>query len=278
MDIIEWISQPELRDPVAIVAFEGWNDAAEAASGALWHLLEKHDSLELAVIDHEEFADFQVTRPTVQVVDGEREIRWPHTKAWAISSIGSRDVVVVLGDEPRLRWRAFSREVTALLTALGVSEVLSLGAFLGQVAHTLPVPIIGVTDNASLQARLGLLPSTYEGPTGIIGVLNEAFKTGGMRAWSLWAATPHYLSGSNNPKASQALLEKASRLLDIDLDAESLNRDVGEWEQRIAAVVSDSDELTDYLVELEEAAPMLADEGGEQLVEEIEQFLRDPEQ
>lgn len=273
MDGLRWISQPPLRDPVALVAFEGWNDAAEAASGAVWHVLERNDSLEIAVIDYEEYADYQVTRPIIETVDGERTIVWPHTRVRAIETEGERDLVVVLGEEPRLRWRAFVEEVAAVLQQLQVTDVVTFGAFIGQVPHTLPVPVIGVTDDQDVRDRLGLLPSTYEGPTGIIGVLNDGLRQAGLSVASLWAATPHYLSGSSNPKATQALLEKASGLLQLDLDAASLDRDVTAWEQRVETAIRDSDDLSEYLAELEaEALP----DGG-QLVEEIEQFLRDPD-
>lgn len=277
MEDLSWISRPSLRDPVAIFAFTGWNDAAEAASGAVWNLLSRNDTLDVAVIDHDAFNDHQVSRPLVSHEDGERMITWPETRFYALETDQARDIVLILGEEPRLRWKTFVRIITDALTELGVTEALALGAFIGQVPHTLPVPVVGTTDNEERRLALGLLPPTYEGPTGITGVLTHELKQAGIAVTSLWAATPNYLSDNSNPKAAQTLLVKAEALLRLDLDSDGLTREVKEWERRVTTAVSDSEEMSEYLAELEESADLYsppADTGG-QLVEEIERFLRD---
>ncbi len=277
MEDLSWISRPSLRDPVAIYAFSGWNDAAESASGALWNVLSLNDSLDVAVIDHDAFNDHQVSRPIVSYEGDDRIITWPETRIYAIETEQKRDLVVILGEEPRLRWKVFARIIAQVLSELGVSEAIALGAFIGQVPHTLPVPVVGVTDNAEQRLALGLLPPTYEGPTGITGILTDVLTQAGVTVTSLWAATPHYLSENNNPKAAQTLLVKAEALLGLDLDSAGLDRDVKAWERRVDKAISNSDEMSEYLAELEESADLYSpppDTGG-QLVDEIERFLRD---
>lgn len=274
MEPLTWHSRPLLSRPVVIGAFEGWNDAAGAATGAVEWLVERSDAGLIFSIDHDEFNDHQVSRPQVVVTDGgTREITWPETKLFG-ASIGDRDVLLLVGEEPRLRWRTFVDLVSDALRDLGAERVLTLGAFIGQVPHTLPVPIIGVMSDPTIRAALGLLPSSYEGPTGIVGVLNHYLGEGGFDSSSLWAAVPHYLANNANPKASQALLSKASSLLDIDLEADELDEDVAEWETRVGRAVADSEELATYLEELERSSDTWAHEDEGQLVEEIERFLR----
>ncbi len=277
MEELSWISRPSLRDPVALYAFSGWNDAAEAATGALWNILSLNDSLDVAVIDHDAFNDHQVSRPLISYEGDERVITWPETRVYAIETQQARDVVVVLGEEPRLRWKAFARILQHVVSELGVVEAVALGAFIGQVPHTLPVPVVGVTENVEQRLALGLLPPTYEGPTGMTGILTEQLRGAGVNVTSLWAATPHYLSENSNPKAAQTLLVKAEALLGLDLDSAGLDREVKQWERRVDSAVQNSDEMSEYLAELEDSADLYsppADTGG-QLVDEIERFLRD---
>jgi len=274
MEPLTWHSRPALTDPVVIGAFEGWNDAAGAATGAVEWLVERSDVRLGFEIDHDEFNDHQVSRPQVVVTDeGSRDITWPSTRLFG-TSIDGQDVLLLLGEEPRLRWRAFHQLISSALRELGVDRVLTLGAFIGQVPHTLPVPIIGVVPDNSTRTELGLLPSSYEGPTGIVGVLNHNLGLDGFAASSLWAAVPHYLASSSNPKASQALLTKATGLLSIDLAPYSLDQQVAEWEQRVTRAVADSDELREYLAELEQSTDQWSQGDEEHLVEEIERFLR----
>lgn len=274
MEPLTWHSRPAVTDPVVIGAFEGWNDAAGAASGAVEWLIDRSDTRLVFSIDHDEFNDHQVSRPQVVVTDeGTRDITWPATRLFG-TSIDGHDLLLLLGEEPRLRWRSFVDLIGKALRELGVHRVLTLGAFIGQVPHTLPVPIIGVLPDAGTRAALGLLPSSYEGPTGIVGVLNHYLGLEGFDASSLWAAVPHYLAGSSNPKASQALLAKATGLLAIDLGPERLDGEVSDWEQRVKRAVEDSDELRDYLAELEQSTDQWTEGNEGRLVEEIERFLR----
>lgn len=273
MDSVVWHDRPELDDPVALISFLGWNDGGEAASMAVAHAREALSAAPLATIDHEDYADFQVTRPDI-VVDGggARHIDWPSTDL-AYTTIGARDIVFVLGDEPRLRWRTFVSELASTLKSVGVEKAALLGAFVGQVPHTLPVPIIGVASEGERE-HFDLLPSSYSGPTGIVGVLNGMLPAHGIDVVGLWAATPHYLAGNENPKAAQALLTKAEMVLDVDLGAHKLLPEVDDWVERVSDAMEGSDELRGYVENLEATAPDLdVDEGD--LVDEIERFLRD---
>jgi proteasome assembly chaperone (PAC2) family protein len=282
VDAIHRFSKPILRRPRAIVAFEGWNDACEAATGVAEFLLGQAGVTEpFAVIDPEEFFDFQVRRPTVSIDEGgTRSLSWPTTKFFAVPSVsGERDLLVVLGEEPSFRWKTFARHVTRVLMESDVEEVVLLGAFIGQVPHTRPVPVIGVATDPAMLIRYNLLGSSYEGPTGIIGVLQEACREGGMPAVSLWAATPHYLAANANPKAMLALLVRATDLLSLHLDAEPLERLAAEFETRVDDAMAESDDLAELVHELEDEdddAPPDLDLGAtEDLVAEIETFLKD---
>lgn len=279
MDIVEWEERPELRNPVALVAFEGWNDAADAASGAVGFVLDQFEDIEpFAVILPEEFFNFQIRRPDVEIdAGGTRDITWPVVAFYAIPlPEQDRDLVVVLGEEPHHRWLTFTNHVIEVLRSIGVEEVITLGAFIGQVAHTLPVPIIGVSTDPAVVDRHQLLTSDYEGPTGITGVLNVSCAEAGVDAVSLWAATPHYLAANDNPKAMLALLAKAALIAGITLDATELAVEAGEFDSRVNQAMDTSSDLSTYVHQLEENSgeavhPALAD----QLVDEIEQFLKE---
>ena len=215
MDHVHRVSRPQLRRPHAILAWEGWNDACDAASGAVAYLLGQRDDPEpFAWIEPEEFYDFQVRRPHVEVDDGgTRSLSWPLTSAFSIKTDATHDLVLALGEEPSLRWKTYTRSVARLLAESDVEMVVTLGAFIGQVAHTVPVPIIGVATDPKLVERYGLQTSRYQGPTGVVGVMLEACREIGMPAISLWAATPHYLASNPNPKAmpiSPIFLERSS--------------------------------------------------------------------
>lgn len=278
MDVVEWETRPELRNPVAVVAFEGWNDAADAASGAVGFILDQFEDIEpFAVILPEEFFNFQKRRPEVEITaGGTRDITWPVVGFYAIPLPDQeRDLVVVLGEEPHHRWVTFATHIVEILQSVGVQEVITLGAFIGQVAHTLPVPIIGVaTDPATIESY-ELLTSDYEGPTGITGVVNLSCAEAGMKAVSLWAATPHYLAANENPKAMLALLSKAVLIAGISIEATELAVEAGEFDSRVNQAMDTSDDLSTYVHRLEEGSgeavyPAVAD----QLVDEIEQFLK----
>lgn len=278
MDSVIWEERPVLRNPVALVAFEGWGDAGGASSMAVDHLVDLLAGFRFARIDADEFFDFQVRRPNVEIGDGgAREIEWPDLSLYALTVPGAdRDIVVLTGDEPSARWKRFCREVGEVLSAVGVREVVTLGAFIGQVPHTLPVPLIGVSSNPDLLEEHQLFPSEYEGPTGIIGVLNQALGEQGFQVMSVWAAVPHYLSNQEYPPGGLALLDKALEIFDIELDTSDLMVDAVDFRDQVDQAVQDSD-LKDYIEGLE-AESLTGDEDvdpAERLVEEIEKFLND---
>lgn len=280
MERVLRFSQPDLHGAATLMAFEGWNDASEAASGALTFLLGQHEVDPFAAIDPEDFFDFSSRRPTVEVDEsGFRHLSWPRTNLFALShSEVGRDLVAVLGDEPHLRWRSYAREVLDLLQQSGVEQIVLMGAFIGQVAHTLPVPIIGVGTDPDMVERHGLLASRYEGPTGIVGVMMEACQEADVPAISLWAAVPHYLAANPNPKAMLALLGKAAEILRLDIDTDELTKVAGEFEARVDEAMNQSPDFAQYVERLETTPNDLQQvdpEAGRQLVEEVEQFLRE---
>lgn len=281
MDSVRKFHDPELRNPVALIAFEGWNDASDAASGVIAYIIGQFDAEPFAVIDPEEFIDFHQTRPTVEVEQGiTNELAWPATRAYAVH-LGDRDhdLLLILGDEPQLRWQSFAQAVEQLLSDSGASQAVLLGAFLGQVPHTIPVPIIGTAGSEEELAMYGLVGADYAGPTGIVGVLSHLFRQAGLPTVSLWAAAPHYLGTNPNPKAMLALLTQAARVLDIPVDATELSEVAGEFEGRVDAAMSASTEFTEYVRRLEEAAAESSQSfdraDADELIAEVEQFLQE---
>ncbi len=278
MDAIRRFSRPVLRRPVALVAFEGWSDACDAASGVLSYIIGQHDDLEpFAAIEPEEFFDFQEHRPRVTIDDGgTRSLFWPETKFYALQR-EDRDLVLVLGEEPSFRWKTYSRLITQILHETDVEDVILLGAFIGQVPHTRPVPVIAVATDPSRVADTGLMTSSYEGPTGITGVMIEACREAGLPALSLWAATPHYLAANPNPKAMLALLRAAESAWDIRLDDAELATVASEFETRVDAAMQRSEEFAGYVNELEAASTDddVDQSLSNQLVTEIEAFLKE---
>ncbi len=280
MDAIHRFSKPALRSPRAIVAFEGWGDACEAASGAANYLIGSLEAEEpFAVIDPEEFFDFQAHRPTVSIGEGEtRRLSWPTTRFHQVPMPAEdRDLIIVVGDEPSYRWKTFSRHLTQVFCETDVEEVLLLGSFVGQVAHTQKVPVIGVATDPSLVVRNGLLTSEYEGPTGILGVVLEACRESGIPTLALWAATPHYLAANPNPKAMLALASRTASILGFEADFAELETVTDEYLERVTAALESSDEFSAYVTELEQAEPQIAgldpDEAAG-LLTEIEDYLR----
>ncbi len=275
MTAVAWHERPALRDPLALIAFEGWGDAADAASGAVAYALGTLPSGEpFATIDPEEFFDFQARRPTIDLLEGRaRIIQWPQTAFYAIRLEDQpRDLIIGLGEEPHLRWRTFSSLVLQILEEAACDDVITLGAFIGQVAHTLPVPLIGVSSDPDLVERHRLLASDYTGPTGIVGVINDALIGSGRRAVSLWAATPHYLAANANPAAMLALLEKALEIGGITMETSGLAAEADGFRTKVDRAIRESPALA-ARADDEEAGP----EAGGRLVEEIERFLRDGE-
>ncbi|MBT8208882.1 MAG: PAC2 family protein [Acidimicrobiia bacterium] len=280
MDAIRRFARPSLRRARAVLAFEGWNDACDAASGAVRYLIEQADDIEpFAVIDPEEFFDFQQHRPTVEIENGgTRRLTWPTTRFYALPRpTEDRDLILVLGDEPNFRWKTFSRHVAQVLHDADVDTALLLGAFIGQVAHTVPVPIVGFATDPNLID--GVAKSQYEGPTGIVGVITEACREAGLAAISLWAGTPHYLAANPNPKAMLALLHAAGSVLAVDFEDAELSQLAAEFDQQVQAALEESGELAEYVTNLEQnddpTDGLAADTDTAALVNEIEAFLKE---
>jgi proteasome assembly chaperone (PAC2) family protein len=271
MEHLRWSSRPALRKPVVIAAFEGWNDAGDAAATAARWLRDRFAPRVFAEIDPEEFFDFTTTRPQVRIEDGVRRIDWPLTDLSA-GAEGGRDVVVVLGSEPQLRWRTFCEQVVGVAEEVDAERLITLGALLAEVPHTRPTSVMATGDDASF----GLTPSQYEGPTGIVGVLHEACERAGLPSASLWAAVSAYVPGAPSPKAALALVERVGELLELPIMATDLEIASASYERQVSEVVIDDEEMTDYVERLE--ARYDEDDGvtsPASLVEEVERFLRD---
>jgi hypothetical protein len=281
-----------LRRPILIMAFAGWNDAAESATGAARYLGQVWPSRPFATIDPEEFYHFGLSRPHVRFKAGsrtEREVIWPVTE-FSLSQPEplDRDIIVGVAVEPHLKWRTYCGAVLQLARQAGASLVLTLGALLAEVPHTRPVRLTGGSHDPELAARLGIRPTRYEGPTGIVGVLNTLAREQDMPTASLWANVPHYISGIENPKASMALVRRVLSLLNAETDLSDLEESAKQFEQNLEEIVSQNTKIADYIKKLEKkkpeegeeepapAAPEARDElppSGD-LVAEIEQFLR----
>ncbi len=278
MDPVRRFARPSLRRPRAVLAFEGWNDACDAASGALRHLLERrHIQQPFAVIESEEFFDFQEHRPTVTVQDGSvQSMTWPETRFFAIERPDQdHDLVIVVGDEPTFRWKTFARTVAAVLADCDVESVTMLGAYIGSVTHSGPVPLSAVATDPSFLEASTLPPTDYEGPTGIVAVLGEACKEAGIPATSIWAATPHYLAASSNPMAMRALLSKAGEIVGFDGDSQDLRDMETEFILQVDEAVAESDDLAEYVREIAENGQQMDPGRTGDLVDEIERFLKD---
>ena len=279
MDALRWDERPSLRRPVLIAAFEGWNDAGDAASTAVGYLAEAWSARPFASIDSEEFYDFTAVRPRVRLVDGvTRHVDWPRTELSAASVPNSpHDVVFLRGAEPQLRWRTYVATAVGMARELGVELVVTLGALLADVAHTRAVPVTGMAANAELMARLGMGRSRYEGPTGIVGVLHDGLTDAGVPAASLWASVPHYVADTPSPKATLALVERTAALLGAQVSTQELELAAAAYERQVSDVVAESDEATDYVRRLEELE--VEDDtswpSGDSLAAEVERFLKD---
>ncbi|MEK7424798.1 MAG: PAC2 family protein [Actinomycetota bacterium] len=251
MEHVRWLAQPRLQRPTVIAAFTGWNDAGDAASNAVRHLIEAWGAQAIAEIDPEEFTDFATVRPHVRLVDGcTRSIVWPTVGAWSASTPGG-DVILVLGPEPALRWRMFSEQVVSIVQRAGAAMVITLGALLADVAHSRPVQLIGTATDGELIDRFDLQRSRYEGPTGIVTVIHDACQSAGVPSASLWAAVPAYASQVPSPKASLALATRACGIIGAPTPVGQLGREVFEYENRITAIVNDDEDLLGYVARLE---------------------------
>ena len=278
-----WDRRPDgLRAPAMVCAFEGWNDAGEAASSAVSFLASALDAQRFARIDSEDFYDFQANRPQIAIDEHERrEIRWPTVEIFeARASRAPRDLVLVQGTEPSMRWRAFSALLVDLAEALGVQVVVSLGALLGDVPHTRPVLMSGHASDAALLERLGVSASSYEGPTGIVGVLHTACANAGLPSASLWAAVPHYVAAATNPKAALALLRRVEVLIGVSIDLSELESASADYERQVGLAVQSDADIQAFVERLEQAADNehtgSAEDvpSGEVLAREFQRFLR----
>lgn len=274
---LHWVTRPVLNEPVALLAFGGWGDAGESATAATETFL-RGTIDRVAWIDPDDHFDFQVRRPTVEIDrNGQRHISWPENEIWTIRG-GERDLVVVSGEEPHFRWKAFARELVDALQFLGVTKAVCVGAFIGQVAHTLPVPLVGTSNQPERPSAHGLLPSGYEGPTGILSLISLALGQAGIETISVWAAVPHYLSNQEYPPATEALVVKASELLGVSVDLDQLADATRQYLLTVDEAISSNEELTRYVQRLEEEDDGIDDdvvEDPSRLVEEIEDYLRE---
>ena len=284
MQPLIWDRRPNgLRAPAMVCAFQGWNDAGDAASSAVSFLAASLKARRFAQIDSEEFYDFQANRPNIQLIEGKgREIVWPTVEVFeALAPRAPRDLVLVQGVEPSMRWRAFSAHLVELAEALGVQMVVSLGALLADVPHTRPVTMTGFASDPALVERLGLSPSNYEGPTGIVGVLHSACMDAGLPSASLWAGVPHYVAAAANPKAALALVRRVEGMVGVSVDASDLEVSAADYERQVGLAVQSDPDIQAFVERLEQAAESeeaeIAPEdvpSGDILAREFQRFLR----
>jgi proteasome assembly chaperone (PAC2) family protein len=283
MEALVWESDPpELRAPILVCSFRGWNDAAGSASTALATVAGSLDSELVASVDPEEFFDFQANRPTISLEEGQtRRIDWPtNLLISAEAPAAERDLVLLDGTEPNLRWRGFSEAIATAAERMGVEMVITLGALLAEVAHTLPVPITGLASDEDLVEELDLSRSAYEGPTGIVGVVHDTCRQRGMSSASLWAAVPHYVAAVPNPKAALALLRRLEALTGIAVDASELEEETDSYEEQVGRAVAANPEIEELVQRIEEQqAEQLTEEGeslpsADSIAREFQQFLR----
>jgi proteasome assembly chaperone (PAC2) family protein len=274
-------SRPELRRPVLVAAFRGWNDGGQGATLAAGYLAKQWEAERFAEIDPENFYDFQATRPHVSLEEGmTRKLDWPENGFFHAEIPGTgRDAVILLGTEPNLRWKSFSQLVLGLVQDLGVERVVTFGSLLADVPHTRPAPVTAAATDESLMEELGLEPSRYEGPTGIVGVLLDSSRRAGITSLSLWAAVPHYVSLAPSPRAALALVRRFGELMSIDVDVDELEQAANEYSEQVSEAVSADADTAAYVEELERRVDMLTAEeslpSGDTLAAELSRFLRE---
>jgi predicted ATP-grasp superfamily ATP-dependent carboligase len=273
MDFVQLEADPDLRSPRMVAAFKGWNDAGGAASLAAGYLRSVTDAERFAVIDSEPFIDYQQTRPTVHMVDGDvRQVEWPVTELYASAE---HDLLIVLGTEPNMRWRSFSDAIVGIARKYRSQLVITMGALLADTPHTRPVPVSASASDPALMTRHGLARSTYEGPTGIVGVLHDSCSRAGLVSASLWAATPHYISAAPNPQAALALLERLAEIAGTPPGSAELERAASEYQLRVASAIADDPDVAGYVEQLEAAADRDDPPTGEELAADFERYLRE---
>jgi len=276
--VIELDGIGKLTSPVIIAAFEGWNDAGEAASGVINHLSLAWQATEVGAIDPEDYYDFQVTRPVTEVAEGRTErLVWPTTRLLAAKQEATdRDLLLLRGIEPNMRWRGFCSELVTAFSALEIELVVLLGALLADSPHTRPVPVATAASDPALAADLRADPVDYKGPTGIVGVLQHACADAGIAAVSLWASVPHYVAQPPSPKATLALIRGLEDVLDVSLPLADLPQEARAWERGVDELAEQDTEVADYVRTLEEAkdATDLPEASGDAIAREFERYLR----
>lgn len=280
MSDLKWLTVPPLRRPFLLMSFEGLFDAGGAATGALAQIRERSDTTEIAEIEAEDFFDFTQQRPLARLVDGSRSIEWPSTTVWACRTDGPRDLVVMSGIEPHLRWRGFADHIVEVVRRSGAELSVTVGAMVSMVPHTRTFGVTGSTADPALGDRLGLDRPSYQGPTGVVGVINERLDAVGLAVMSLRVDVPHYVPAAPNPKAVQALLRRIEQATAVPTGFERLDTDAQEWVRRVDAAVSSDDESRSYVERLErqvDSNPELLPTGDD-LASELEAFLRDRSQ
>jgi len=275
--VIALTDVPELRDPIMIAAFEGWNDAGEAATAAVEHLAEVWNGETVAAIDPEDYYDFQVSRPRILMEDGKRRVSWPTTRILLATSTSlNRDVILVQGIEPSTRWRSFTIELLEFAQHIGVTTFVTLGALLADVPHTRPLPVSATSEHEDAVHRFDLEPSKFEGATGIVGVLADAASQADLPSLSCWAAVPHYAGGTPSPKATLALISKLEELFDLAIPHGDLPDQARAWEHGVDELAESDDEVAEYVHSLEEAQDTvdLPEASGDAIAREFERYLR----
>ncbi len=276
--VIEFEDVQDLSSPVVIAAFEGWNDAADAASGLVDHLMAEWKAEVIGAVDPEEFYDFQVNRPIIGTdLNGHRRLTWPTTQiAVARPANLDRDVILLRGIEPSMRWRQFCAELLAACDDLGAELVITLGALLADSPHTRPIPVTGTASEPELADRLRIEQASYEGPTGIVGVFNDACSQLDIPAVSYWAAVPHYVAQPPCPKATLALLVQLEELLGAPMPLGELPEDARAWERGVDELAAEDSEIAEYVQQLEEAKDTtdLPEATGDAIAKEFERYLR----
>jgi proteasome assembly chaperone (PAC2) family protein len=281
---LEWQDTPSLRDPIIVCAFKGWNDAGEAASAAVQFLCESFGANPLATIDPEDYYDFTAVRPTVRLVDGRsRAIDWPENSFHAAYvPAADRDLIMLRGVEPSLRWKAFCSNIMEVAERTGAGMIVTLGALLADVPHSRPVGITGLASTEGLVERLGFERTNYEGPTGIVGVLHATCANAGLDSVSLWAPVPHYVAATPNPKAALALVRGFEGIAGIVVDASSLETASEDYDRQVTAAVATDPDVKAFVERLEEMADEMSEEegppeglpSGDVIAREFQRFLR----
>ena len=277
MDEIQWSDRPQLRDPLLVCAFKGWNDAGEAATAALGFLMDSFDASPVASIDPEDFYDFTAVRPTVRLSEGRtRVIEWPENTFRAAEVAGAdHDLLLLQGAEPSLHWRRFTELVLQVSQAVGTHMVITLGALLADVPHTRPVPMTGIGSDQALVERLGFERSTYEGPTGIVGVLHHACARAGVQSASLWASVPHYVAAAPNPKAALALVRAFEGVAGVAVDATDLEESAENYERQVNAAVASDPEVKSFVERLEQTIDELEPDVTPEQIPSADAIARD---